>query len=87
MIIISSALTNNRVRNDPEYPFRNFREYKEAKIIDKESGRKRSNVPMEQPKDFFTKIEWYAVKIVSTAVFLAILYAAARYEIAHLLGK
>jgi hypothetical protein len=42
---------------------------------------------MAQPKDLFTKIEWYAVKIVSTAVFLAILYAGARYEITHLLGK
>jgi hypothetical protein len=33
------------------------------------------------------KIEWYAVKIASTVVFLVIVYLAARYEIAHLLGR
>jgi hypothetical protein len=42
---------------------------------------------MENPKDLFTRIEWLAVKIASTAVFLAVLYAGARYEITHLFGR
>jgi hypothetical protein len=42
---------------------------------------------MKQDKDLFTKIEWWAVKIASTAVFLTVIYMAARYEITHLLAK
>jgi hypothetical protein len=42
---------------------------------------------MEDPKDWFTRIEWWAVKIVSTLVFLTVLCMAARYEIMHLLAK
>jgi hypothetical protein len=37
--------------------------------------------------DFFNLLELYAVKIVSTIVFLVFLYVAARYEITHLLAK
>jgi hypothetical protein len=40
---------------------------------------------MAQDKDLFTKLEWYAVRIVSTGLFLVLLYVAARYEITHLL--
>jgi len=37
--------------------------------------------------EWCTKIEWYAVKIGSTLVFLVVVYMAVRYEITHLLGK
>jgi hypothetical protein len=40
---------------------------------------------MAHDRDLFTKIEWYTVRIVSTGLFLALLYVAARYEITHLL--
>ena len=44
-------------------------------------------VEMWRSLDVFGRIEWLAVKIVSTAIFLTILYVGARYEITHLLAK
>ena len=32
-------------------------------------------------QDLFTKIKFYCVQVMSTVVFLAILYSAARYEV------
>jgi hypothetical protein len=37
--------------------------------------------------EFFNLVELYAVKIISTIIFLVFLYVTAHYEITHLLAK